>query len=55
MRPVGAGEEVPVNVRIISATNVDLGQRVADGRFRQDLYYRLNVVAVHAPALHARS
>jgi two-component system response regulator PilR (NtrC family) len=51
VRPVGAGEEVPVNVRIISATNVDLGQRVADGRFRQDLYYRLNVVAVHTPAL----
>ena len=51
VRPVGAGEEVPVNVRVISATNVDLGRRVADGRFRQDLYYRLNVVAVQTPAL----
>lgn len=51
VRPVGARDEIPVNVRIISATNVDLAQCVADGRFRQDLYYRLNVVAVQTPAL----
>lgn len=51
VRPVGARDEIPVNVRIISATNLDLSQCVADGRFRQDLYYRLNVVGVRTPPL----
>lgn len=51
VRPVGARDETAVNVRIISATNLDLGQCVADGRFRQDLYYRLNVVGVRTPPL----
>jgi len=51
VRPVGARDETAVNVRIISATNLDLGQCVANGRFRQDLYYRLNVVAVRTPPL----
>ncbi|WP_420428217.1 sigma-54-dependent transcriptional regulator [Algiphilus sp.] len=51
VRPVGARDEQPVNVRIISATNLDLAQCVSDGRFRQDLYYRLNVVGVRTPPL----
>ncbi|MBY8965489.1 sigma-54-dependent Fis family transcriptional regulator [Algiphilus sp. NNCM1] len=51
VRPVGARDEQPVNVRIISATNLDLAQCVSEGRFRQDLYYRLNVVGVRTPAL----
>ncbi len=51
VRPVGAELEQPVNVRIISATHQHLEQAVAAGRFRQDLYYRLNVIEVHTPAL----
>ncbi|MHA7832846.1 MAG: sigma-54-dependent transcriptional regulator [Algiphilus sp.] len=51
VRPVGARDEQPINVRIISATNLDLAQCVSEGRFRQDLYYRLNVVGVRTPAL----
>lgn len=51
VRPVGAELEQPVNVRIISATHQQLEQAVANGRFRQDLYYRLNVIEVHTPAL----
>ncbi|HEX7382612.1 MAG TPA: sigma-54 dependent transcriptional regulator [Nevskiaceae bacterium] len=51
VRAVGAADETPVNVRIISATHHHLGQRVADGSFRQDLYYRLNVIEIRTPAL----
>ncbi|MDE2148239.1 MAG: sigma-54-dependent Fis family transcriptional regulator [Gammaproteobacteria bacterium] len=51
VRPIGAEAEVPVNVRVISATHQDLTARVTDGRFRQDLYYRLNVIEIRAPAL----
>lgn len=54
VRPVGAATEVPVNVRIISATHQDLGSLVASGEFRQDLYYRLNVIEVRVPALRER-
>ncbi|NKF21388.1 sigma-54-dependent transcriptional regulator [Solimonas marina] len=53
VRPVGAETETPVNVRVISATHKDLGQLVAQGQFRQDLYYRLNVIEVHTPPLRA--
>ena len=54
VRPVGAVAETPVNVRIVSATHKDLGAEVHAGRFRQDLYYRLNVICVHVPPLRER-
>ncbi len=54
VRPVGAVTESPVNVRIVSATHKDLGAEVQAGRFRQDLYYRLNVIRIHVPPLRER-
>lgn len=54
VRPVGAVAEVPVNLRVLSATHKDLGAEVAAGRFRQDLYYRLNVIQIRVPPLRER-
>ncbi len=54
IRRIGETEEIPVDVRIIAATNRDLEQRVREGRFREDLYYRINVVNIHLPPLLAR-
>jgi two-component system, NtrC family, response regulator PilR len=54
VRPVGAEREVPVNVRVISATHKDLSALAAAGTFRQDLFYRLNVIEVRVPALRER-
>jgi two-component system, NtrC family, response regulator PilR len=54
VRPVGAVAELPVNVRILSATHKDLGVEVLAGRFRQDLYYRLNVIRIEVPPLRER-
>jgi len=54
VRPVGAVAEAPVNVRIVSATHKDLGAEVQAGRFRQDLYYRLNVIQMMVPPLRER-
>lgn len=51
---IGGREEIEVDVRVISSTNQDLDQLVADGKFRQDLYYRLNVVPLHIPSLQER-
>ena len=52
--PLGTNVSVRVDVRIVSATHQDLRRRMAEGLFREDLYYRLNVVAVHIPALRDR-
>ena len=54
VRPVGGETEVAVNVRVISATHRDLSQLLATGSFRQDLYYRLNVIEVRTPSLRER-
>ncbi|MGH8457419.1 MAG: sigma-54-dependent transcriptional regulator [Stenotrophobium sp.] len=54
VRPVGSQAEVAVNVRIISATHKNLGQLVHDGHFRQDLFYRINVIEIRVPALRER-
>ncbi|MCV2361393.1 sigma-54 dependent transcriptional regulator [Paucibacter sp. TC2R-5] len=54
VRPVGAVAEAAVNVRILSATHKDLGAEVAAGRFRQDLFYRLNVIQLRVPPLRER-
>jgi two-component system, NtrC family, response regulator PilR len=54
VRPIGAVAEAPVNVRIVSATHKDLGAEVQAGRFRQDLYYRLNVIRITVPPLRER-
>jgi len=54
VRPVGEDTTVKVNVRILTATNRDLAQAVREGTFREDLYYRLNVVEIHVPPLRDR-
>lgn len=54
VRPVGSETEIPLDVRLISATHQDLGTLVQEGRFRKDLFYRLNVIELHMPALRER-
>lgn len=54
VRPLGGIHEDQVDVRLLSATHKDLAQAVAQGQFRQDLYYRLNVIEIHLPALRER-
>jgi len=54
VRPIGAISETPINTRIVSATHKDLTAEVHEGRFRQDLFYRLNVIQLRMPALRER-
>ncbi len=54
VRPVGAQAEIPVDVRLLSATHKDLSALVDDGRFRHDLYYRINVIEMRVPPLRER-
>jgi DNA-binding NtrC family response regulator len=54
IRPVGGNSEVPVDVRVLAATNKNLLEQVEQGTFRKDLYYRLNVVSIRMPALRER-
>jgi two-component system response regulator PilR (NtrC family) len=54
VRPLGARPRLPINVRIVSATHKDLAAEVAGSRFRQDLYYRLNVIQIRVPPLRER-
>ncbi len=54
VRPLGSAQEDQVDVRVVSASHKDLGAGVASGHFRQDLYYRLNVIEIHVPALRER-
>jgi DNA-binding NtrC family response regulator len=53
--PVGETRPLRVDVRVITATNADLEQRVAEGKFREDLYYRLSVIRIHVPPLRQRT
>jgi DNA-binding NtrC family response regulator len=53
-RRVGGGADITVDVRVVAATHRDLAKLVSEGRFREDLYFRLNVVPVHVPALRER-
>lgn len=54
IRPVGSQTEVPLDIRIISATHKNLAKEVEDGNFRQDFFYRVNVIAINVPSLRER-
>jgi DNA-binding NtrC family response regulator len=53
-RPLGAAAEIPLGARVLASTHADLEKRIVDGSLREDLFYRLNVVAIHVPSLAER-
>jgi two-component system response regulator PilR (NtrC family) len=55
VRPIGDAAEVPIDVRILSATHKNLGSLVAEGKFREDLFYRVNVIELRVPSLRERA
>ncbi len=55
VRPLGGSAEEPIDVRVVAATNKDLAQMVSENTFREDLYYRINVIPIHVPALRERA
>ena len=55
VRPIGGNEEIPINVRILSATHKNLADLVANNQFRQDLFYRINVIELTVPSLRERN
>ncbi len=54
VRPIGEQRESPIDVRILSATHKNLAELVADAKFREDLYYRINVIEIRVPPLRER-
>ncbi len=54
IRPIGSTQTIPTNIRVLSSTHADLQQLLAGGQFREDLYYRLNVVHIEMPSLNRR-
>ncbi len=54
VKPIGSNTSIPIDIRIVSATNRDFAEMIASNRFREDLYYRLNVIPIHLPALKER-
>src|SRR5205085_9740834 len=55
VRPVGAHDELPIDARVIAATNRDLKQMCDDGTFREDLFYRVSVIPINVPPLRERA
>jgi two-component system response regulator HydG len=55
IRPVGSDTEIPIDARVVAATNHDLASAVEEGRFREDLYFRVNVIQIEVPPLRSRS
>jgi transcriptional regulator with PAS, ATPase and Fis domain len=54
VRPIGANTSIPIDIRVIAATNRDISELIAEKRFREDLYYRLNVISLRLPSLRER-